>query len=70
MKRTVLVLGVAALAFGALGMAPTQKHFQVQHIHWYKVRDGKIVEHTANRDDIGMMRQLGLLPPAQAEPRR
>jgi hypothetical protein len=34
------------------------------HIHWYKVRNGKIVEHTANRDDIGMMRQLGLLPPA------
>ena len=46
-----------------VGVAPTQKHFEVQHIHWYKVREGKIVEHTANRDDIGMMRQLGLLPP-------
>jgi len=45
-----------------IGVAPTQKHFDVQHIHWYKVRDGQIVEHTANRDDIGMMRQLGLLP--------
>jgi hypothetical protein len=45
---------------------PTQEHFDVQHIHWYKVRDGHIVEHTANRDDIGMMRQLGLLPPASA----
>ena len=51
-----------------VGVAPTQKHFQVQHIHWYKVRDGKIVEHTANRDDIGMMRQLGLLPAAPAGP--
>jgi len=49
-----------------VGVAPTQKHFQVQHIHWYKVRDGHIVEHTANRDDMGMMRQLGLLPPAPA----
>ena len=49
-----------------VGVAPTQKHFQVQHIHWYKVRDGQIVEHTANRDDMGMMRQLGLLPPAPA----
>jgi hypothetical protein len=26
--------------------------------------DGEIVEHFANRDDVGMMRQLGLLPPA------
>jgi len=46
-----------------VGVEPTQKHFEVQHIHWYKIRDGKIVEHTATRNDIGMMRQLGLLPP-------
>lgn len=52
-----------------VGVAPTQKHFQVQHIHWYKVRGGKIAEHTANRDDIGMMRQLGLLPSAPATSR-
>jgi steroid delta-isomerase-like uncharacterized protein len=44
------------------GVAPTQKHFEVQHIHWYKLHDGKIVDHRANRDDIGMMQQLGLLP--------
>jgi hypothetical protein len=29
----------------------------------YRVLDGKIGEHFANRDDLGMMRQLGLLPP-------
>jgi len=46
-----------------VGVEPTQKRFEVQHIHWYKLRDSRIVEHTANRDDIGMMRQLGLLPP-------
>jgi len=46
-----------------VGIAPTLKHFSVQHIHWYKLRDGKILEHTATRNDIGMMRQLGLLPP-------
>ncbi|MGH9791005.1 MAG: ester cyclase [Candidatus Acidiferrales bacterium] len=46
-----------------LGVEPTGKRFEVQHIHWYKLRDGKIVEHFATRDDIGMMRQLGLLPP-------
>jgi hypothetical protein len=35
----------------------------VQHTHWYKLRDGQIIEHTATRNDVGMMRQLGLLPP-------
>ncbi len=45
-------------------VAPTGKRFEVQHIHWYQLKDGKIVQHRANRDDIGMIRQLGLLPPA------
>lgn len=49
-----------------VGVAPTGKHFEVQHIHWYQLRAGKIVDHWANRDDVGMMRQLGLLPPAPA----
>ena len=46
-----------------MGAAPTNKHFEAQHIHWYKLQNGKIVEHFATRDDIGMTRQLGLLPP-------
>lgn len=56
-------IGRYALNGGMLvGVAPTNKRFEVQHIHWFKLRDGKIVSHTANRDDLGMMRQLGLLP--------
>ena len=46
-----------------IGIAPTKKHFVADHIHWYKLKDGKIVEHWATRDDVEMMRQLGLLPP-------
>ncbi|MGD0192250.1 MAG: ester cyclase [Rhizomicrobium sp.] len=45
-----------------VGVQPTGKHFEVQHIHWYTFASGLIVEHRANRDDIGMMVQLGLLP--------
>jgi predicted ester cyclase len=44
-----------------VGVQPTGKRFEVSHIHWYTLRGGKIVEHYANRDDLGMMRQLGLL---------
>jgi predicted ester cyclase len=47
-----------------VGVEPTGRHFEVQQIHWYKLRDERIVEHWANRDDIGMMQQLGLLPQA------
>jgi predicted ester cyclase len=46
-----------------VGVQPTEKHFSVEHIHWMRLRNGKIVEHTATRNDIGMMRQLGLLLP-------
>jgi predicted ester cyclase len=45
-----------------VGVAPTNKSFVVQHIHWWRFRDGLIVEHYATRDDLDMMKQLGLLP--------
>ena len=47
-----------------IGVAPTGRKMDVQHIHWYVLDNGLIVEHWANRDDLGMMQQLGLLPPS------
>lgn len=46
------------------GVGPSHKRFVVQHMHWYKLRDGKIVDHYASRDDLGMTQQLGFLPVA------
>ncbi len=45
-----------------VGVPPTGKSFKVQHIHWYTLKDGLITDHRANRDDVGMMQELGLLP--------
>jgi len=45
-----------------VGVQPTGRHFEVQHIHMLQVSGGKIVDHYANRDDLKMMQQLGLLP--------
>ena len=46
------------------GVNPTGKSFHTQHIHMFRIRDGLIVEHWANRDDVGMARRLGILPGA------
>jgi predicted ester cyclase len=46
-----------------VGVPPTLKRFSVEHIHLLRFRDGRITEHYACRDDIEMMRQLGLMPP-------
>jgi predicted ester cyclase len=35
-----------------VGVQPTGRTFEVQHIHMYGVLDGKIAEHFANRDDV------------------
>jgi predicted ester cyclase len=51
-----------------IGVAPTHKHFEVEVMHWYKIRDGKIVDHYGARDDVGMMEQLGLLAEPQPKP--
>jgi steroid delta-isomerase-like uncharacterized protein len=43
-----------------LGRPASGRGFAVQQIHVFRVQDGKIAEHWAARDDVGMMAQLGL----------
>ena len=46
-------------------LGPTGQTYKFQDIHIFKVVEGKIVEHWANRDDLGAARQIGLkLKPA------
>ena len=44
------------------GILPTGKRFAVEQVHWLCVAEGKVAEHWAVRDDLGMMRQLGPSP--------
>jgi hypothetical protein len=39
---------------------PLGQRYTIQHLHLFKIVDGQIVEHWANRDDLGAARQLGL----------
>jgi hypothetical protein len=45
---------------------PTRKPFAATQSHWFRMKDGRIVEHWANRDDLGMSQQLGWVPPSPA----
>ncbi len=45
-------------------LPPTAKEFASTQTHWLRVRDGQVIEHWANRDDIGMAMQLGWVPPS------
>jgi steroid delta-isomerase-like uncharacterized protein len=43
------------------GIAPTGRSFEQVHMHFVRFREGLAIEHRAVRDDLGMMRQLGVI---------
>ena len=43
---------------------PTGREFAQSQMHWFILRDGRIAEHRAQRDDLGMARQLRWIPPS------
>jgi predicted ester cyclase len=45
------------------GMPPTGKEGHWTEMHMVRVADGKVVEHWATVDQLGMMVSLGLMPP-------
>jgi predicted ester cyclase len=44
--------------------APTGRTFAVGQAHWLRIEDGRVIEHWAHRDDLGMAEQLGWIPPS------
>jgi predicted SnoaL-like aldol condensation-catalyzing enzyme len=47
----------------AQAFPPTVRRFATTQTHWFRMADGKVVEHWANRDDLGTAMQLGWVPP-------
>ena len=45
-----------------MGMPPSGKRYEIEEIHVFRVRDGRISEHWHQFDQLGMMRQLGAMP--------
>lgn len=51
-----------------MGIPPTGREIAVTEIHIYRLEDGKAVEHSVGRDDLGAMRQLGVIADAVPNP--
>ena len=66
-------LGVATTGFnggGLLGVAATGKRMEIRAMHKWIIKDGKVIQQQAVREDLVMMRQLGLAPPPPQTPAR
>lgn len=44
------------------GIPPTGKSVSMDGVHVLRVADGRIAEHWGSNDDLGLMRQLGVVP--------
>jgi predicted ester cyclase len=44
-------------------MPPTGKTFSATQTHWFRLAEGKVIEHWANRDDLATAQQAGWVPP-------
>jgi predicted ester cyclase len=51
-----------------MGIPPTGREVAYQYVHFVRFRDGKAIEHWGVRDDMTLMRQLGVVPPPSAAP--
>jgi predicted ester cyclase len=45
-----------------MGIPPTNREVAMDYVHILRFKDGKAVEHWSVRDEMALMRQLGVLP--------
>ena len=61
--RVAVRLTTAATQTGEfMGMPPSNKRYRIEEIHWFRLRDGRVVEHWHQFDQMGLMQQLGAMP--------
>ena len=48
-----------------MGIPATGKRLTVTETHFDRVRDGKIIEHGGDWDQLGLLQQIGAVPAAQ-----
>jgi steroid delta-isomerase-like uncharacterized protein len=61
-KVVIRVTGRGTMKGDFQGLPATGKSAEWQEIHFGRYENGKLVEHWANVDQLGMLQQLGLAP--------
>lgn len=51
-----------------LGIPPTGKPVSVQHMHFHRVANGQVTEHWGVRDELTLLRQIGVFTPDDPTP--
>ena len=46
-----------------MGKPATGRKFDIESIHIYRIEDGRMAEHWAKRDDLGLAQQIGVFGP-------
>jgi len=65
--RVAVRLTTAATQVGPfMGMPPSGRRYSIEEIHIFRLRDGKVVEHWHQFDQMGLMKQLGAMPGGHA----
>ncbi len=61
--RVAVRLTASATQVGPfMGLPPSGRRYTIGEIHIFRVRDGRVVEHWHQFDQLGLMRQLGAMP--------
>ncbi|WP_412538777.1 ester cyclase [Longispora sp. K20-0274] len=62
-KHVIHITATGTMRGDLMGMPAANKQASWEEIHISRMRDGKIVEHWGVIDQLGMMQQLGFVPP-------
>jgi predicted ester cyclase len=67
--RYAMVITFSGVQTGEfMGIPPTGKKVEVRHLHFFRVKDGQAIEHWGARDELTLLRQIGVFTPDQPTP--
>ena len=68
-EQAVVRLTASATPIGDfMGVPAAGKRYTIGEMHWFRLRDGKVVEHWHQHDALGLMKQLGAFPAPDVQP--
>ena len=67
--QAVVRLTASATPIGDfMGVPAAGRRYTIGEMHWFRLRDGKVVEHWHQHDALGLMKQLGAFSAPDVQP--